>query len=94
MWGALEREMGRTLYLNRFLHGLIIKFNSPQIYEVDTIVLITLISELRDTEDRVATPGFKATWHQRLLFPLQLTGSNSRTDTLEKKPALAQSLNK
>lgn len=48
MWGALGREMGRTLYLKRFLHGLIIKFNSsPQIYEVDTIILITLISELR-----------------------------------------------
>lgn len=87
--------MGRTLYLNRFLHELIIKFNSsPQIYEVDTIILIILISELRDTEDGVAKPGFKATWHQRLLFPLQLTDSKSRTDTLEKKPALAQSLNK
>ena len=63
--------MGRTLYLKRFLHGLIIKFNSsPQIYEVDTIILITLISELRYTEDRVVKPGFKATWHQSLLFPL------------------------
>jgi hypothetical protein len=71
MRGALGREMGRTLYLNRFLHGLIIKFNSsPQIYELGAITLITLISELRYTEDRVAKPGFKVTWHQRLLFPL------------------------